>query len=136
MLITKLIDDACVDWTDFNGKLKRKPFWINIGLNIALQFLLTIILLFLWKPLGWFITSLLALVTLGCLTINFYSLIVRRLHDAGKNGWWLLLFFLGIFFMSAASNGKTPNDHFTFGLLMVVTDVILIYLLCLDSKKK
>jgi uncharacterized membrane protein YhaH (DUF805 family) len=81
-------------YADFTGRSRRKEYWSFVLLNIAIFFVASMIdgilglgnLLWLYGPvatLAW-----LALIVPG-LAVG-----VRRLHDLGKSGWWLLLAFV------------------------------------------
>jgi len=88
-------------YADFNGRARRKEYWmfalfvfvIYIGLAIAGGLLMGVInhashgvggLVFL-APAYLFILAMI---------IPSLSVAVRRLHDTGKSGWWLLIGFV------------------------------------------
>jgi uncharacterized membrane protein YhaH (DUF805 family) len=74
---------------DFQGVADRKAYWmfflINFGISVALGIVLQLIHL---GPLG-------GLYSLAVLSPGV-GLGVRRLHDMGKSGWWLLVAFVPI----------------------------------------
>jgi uncharacterized membrane protein YhaH (DUF805 family) len=69
---------------DFQGVTGRQPFWmfilINLLISIALGVVVTLIHL---RPLLYLYDLAVLLPTLG--------LSVRRMHDVGKSGWWVLI---------------------------------------------
>ncbi len=76
--------DAFKHYADFSGRTGRKAFWYFVLWN----FIISLILSWISRDLA-----------------NLYSLIVfipslaigvRRLHDIGKSGWWILLGFIPI----------------------------------------
>jgi uncharacterized membrane protein YhaH (DUF805 family) len=88
---------------DFQGVTGRKAYWmfvlINFLISVALGIVLTIVHLY---PLG----SLYSLAVL----LPGLGIGVRRMHDTGKSGWWLLV-----------------------GLIPIVGWIWVIYLLCQPS---
>ncbi len=82
--------DVLKRYVDFEGRARRKEFWmfilINAGINIALTIITFII------PFLGFISYLYGLAIL----LPMLGVSARRLHDTGKSGWWLLLCLTGI----------------------------------------
>tara|TARA_B100000795_G_C22758572_1_gene422592 strand:+ start:347 stop:709 length:363 start_codon:yes stop_codon:yes gene_type:complete len=83
---------AIYQYFNFSGRARRKEFWVFILFNFFVIWLLSIL-----NP--YFNTEYLST------TSSIYSLFVfipsvtvflRRLHDAGKNGWNILLIFIPI----------------------------------------
>ena len=106
-------------YADFDGRARRKEYWMFTLVNIAILIGLSIvssILGAIWDPLGW----------LGYLAYMGYALAVlvpglaagvRRLHDTGKTGWFLLLglipfvgFLIVLYFM-AIEGDAGPNEY-------------------------
>ena len=53
-----------------------------------------------------------AFIAFGVVTlIPAYSVQVRRLHDVGKSGWWMLLFFVPFGFIVPASLSCLQSKH-------------------------
>lgn len=78
------------DYAVFTGRTNRKEFWMFVLVNFLIGFALGII--------GGIIRT-------GDILMNIYSLAVlvptiavgiRRLHDTGKSGWWILLSLIPI----------------------------------------
>ena len=78
------LDPITKHYVDFNGKATRKEFWMFVLIN----FLVSIIVWFIWWLLHlWVLPVIYSLwVFLPSLAIT-----VRRLHDIGKSGWWILI---------------------------------------------
>ena len=94
----------------FSGRATRSEYWWFYLVTIAVSLLLAIIdsvfsipftLLFIIYSFGSFIPTL--------------ALLVRRLHDTGKNGWFLLVIFipfLGILLLAISMfTDSTPGDN-------------------------
>ncbi|MDC7683808.1 DUF805 domain-containing protein [Asticcacaulis sp. BYS171W] len=90
-------------YADFNGRARRAEFWL-FGITQMLVYLLFGLILFMsvtsGKPATVVLGSLIAfggmvLFMVGCIIPN-YAVTVRRLHDTGRSGWWILLYLPGI----------------------------------------
>jgi uncharacterized membrane protein YhaH (DUF805 family) len=139
-MIKNLINNFFKDWVVFDGKLDRKSFLINFSLNLISQIIISLMILssiFGSSGSTKLIIGFIAFLIYGCLQINFYSLIVRRLHDNNKSGWWVLLFFLSIVFLIGMrqSNSTEENNIFLF-LLISSSFPFLYFLLSADKKQK
>ncbi|MHA2428105.1 MAG: DUF805 domain-containing protein [Candidatus Hermodarchaeia archaeon] len=75
-------------YEDFSGRAHRKEYWMFWLINLIIQFGLVIFEVQILPESG---TSNLS--SLYSLIILFPTLAVtvRRLHDIGRSGWWLLL---------------------------------------------
>jgi uncharacterized membrane protein YhaH (DUF805 family) len=110
--------DVLRKYAVFGGRARRKEYWMFVLFNFIISFVLGLIDGFLGMadsgigPLG-------GLYTLAVL-IPTIAVGVRRLHDTGRSGWWLLIAlipFLGwlvlLFFFvqdsQAGSNEYGPN---------------------------
>ncbi|WP_306324761.1 DUF805 domain-containing protein [Streptomyces venezuelae] len=68
----------------FNGRARRKEFWMFELINVIISIVITVVALSLDFQL---------LSTIYSLAIFLPSLAVtvRRLHDTGRSGWWVLI---------------------------------------------
>ena len=89
-------------YAQFAGRASRSEFWYFALFYFILSFILGAIDTFVINPMlgGTTLESaqggiLLLLVALGLL-IPIISLSIRRLHDIGKSGWWLLISLIPI----------------------------------------
>ncbi|MCL2913240.1 DUF805 domain-containing protein [Shewanella corallii] len=76
-------------FAEFNGRARRKEFWMFLLFNFIVSIVLTLV------------DNMLGIMMLG----SIYSLAVlipslaigaRRLHDTGRSGWWQLLYLLPV----------------------------------------
>lgn len=138
-MIKNLINNFFKDWIVFDGKLDRKSFLINISINLISQIVFTLLVLnsiFGSSGIIQVILGFLAFIIYGCLQINFYSLIVRRLHDNSKSGWWILLFFLSIVFSTGISQSTSSEEQVIFSVLLVFSASLFLHLLFSFDKKQ
>lgn len=78
-------------YVDFEGRARRTEYWCFVLVNILITTLITLMELFFLQGAGMF-SGLYSLFIL----LPTWALEVRRLHDVGKSGWWLLLVFIPI----------------------------------------
>ena len=94
-------------FADFNGRARRKEYWMFFLCNFVVSLVLGIIVGLIAPKEA---TALSGIYTLALLLPGL-SLGVRRLHDTGKSGWFLLL-----------------------GLIPIVGAIILLVFFCTDSQ--
>ena len=90
-------------YTDFNGRARRKEYWMFYLFNVIISFILGLI------------GGLINFEYLG----NIYSLVVivpgiavgvRRMHDIGKSGWYILIPIYNLILL--CTNGdEGPNEY-------------------------
>ena len=82
------------NYTNFTGRARRAEFWWYFLANL----IITIVLNIIDAALGWgsgyggILSGIYALAVL----LPGLAVGIRRLHDADKSGWWLLLVFIPI----------------------------------------
>ena len=81
-LKTYFLDVIKNKYAQFDGRARRAEYWFFFLFNTLAGMILT----FIYEPLNW-IYSLAVLVP-------GIAVGVRRMHDIGKSGWCLLLFFI------------------------------------------
>ena len=80
--------DAWRNWNNFSGRTRRSGLWYVVLANILISLVFGI----LTALLGFF-AFLSGLYSLAFLVPGI-ALSVRRLHDIGKSGWWLLIYLV------------------------------------------
>lgn len=81
--------DAFRQAFDFSGRSTRKAYWMFVLINLVISLLLMGVEVVIN---AWGISALYNLV----LIVPGISYAVRRLHDTGRSGWWLLLFLVPV----------------------------------------
>jgi len=77
--IVKYTKEAFLKWNDFTGVANRPQFWWYVLAIFVVNILLDLIS----GKLGlvWLLITLVPSIAIG----------IRRMHDIGKSGWWLLI---------------------------------------------
>ncbi len=82
---------ALKKYADFSGRARRKEYWFFVLFNIIISVVLTVCDVFMGTySAAASIGILTAIYTLAVL-IPGIAVSVRRLHDTGRTGWWLLI---------------------------------------------
>lgn len=78
-------------YADFSGRARRKEYWMFLLINM----LIFIVLGFVDKAIGFtFGDSSVGVFYITysiCVTIPGLAVVVRRLHDVGRSGWWYFI---------------------------------------------
>ncbi|WP_088042794.1 DUF805 domain-containing protein [Bacillus sp. EAC] len=97
---------ALKNYVGFSGRARRQEYWMFFLFNFIITIVLSILESFL--GLNGVLTIIYGLFTL----LPSLAVGVRRLHDSGKTGWWILI-----------------------GLIPFIGTIILIIFFCLDSEE-
>jgi uncharacterized membrane protein YhaH (DUF805 family) len=73
-------------FVEFNGRARRKEYWMFFLVNAAISVVATVLGVFIGKVMMIILTLYMIAVILPSLGVA-----VRRLHDVGKTGWLLLV---------------------------------------------
>lgn len=76
-------------YTDFNGRARRTEFWMFTLFNVIISVILLILDNVLGTSFGG--TGLLGLLYSLAVLLPGLAVGIRRLHDTGRSGWWLLI---------------------------------------------
>lgn len=106
----------------FKGRARRSEFWWLIMANMIAFNLIEIVMYF--SGVSGDVVLKYVLFPLSCILV--LSATVRRLHDSGRSGFWILLGFIPILL------SLTVN---LFWIVTLVANLFLIALLCDDSEK-
>ena len=77
------------NYANFNGRASRQEYWMFILFN----FIFTIVVGFID---GFLSLGFLSLLYLLAILIPGLAVLVRRLHDVNKSGWWFFIIFIPI----------------------------------------
>lgn len=78
------------NYIGFQGRARRKEYWMFFLFNFLITMLLSMIEVMI--GLGGILSGIYGLfVLLPSIAVN-----VRRLHDIGRSGWWMLLSFIPV----------------------------------------
>jgi uncharacterized membrane protein YhaH (DUF805 family) len=78
---------ALKKYAQFSGRARRKEYWMFAFVNIIIFVILGILGYFVNGQIGGIIGGIYGLLVL----IPSLAVLVRRLHDIGKSGWWILI---------------------------------------------
>jgi uncharacterized membrane protein YhaH (DUF805 family) len=73
-------------YADFTGRARRSEYWYWT-LAVLIAYVVCLVFLAIVKPLG---LVLIIVLVLGVIVPGL-AVSVRRLHDTGRSGWWLLI---------------------------------------------
>ena len=72
-------------YADFSGRARRKEYWMFVLFNVIFTFVAMLLDFLFGLPFIFTIIYTLALL------IPSLAVLVRRLHDIGKSGWWYFI---------------------------------------------
>ncbi|HVP83888.1 MAG TPA: DUF805 domain-containing protein [Rhizomicrobium sp.] len=81
------LDTITKHYVDFNGRVDRMQFWYFVLVNVLIALAVAIVASIIWAP------ALSRLYSLAVLLPSM-GMGVRRLHDTGKPGIWILIGFI------------------------------------------
>ncbi|HDQ03719.1 MAG TPA: DUF805 domain-containing protein [Deltaproteobacteria bacterium] len=99
----------------FSGRARRKEYWFFVLFNI----IITVILALIDIKMGLFSAEagigLLTGIYLLAILIPSIAVVVRRLHDTDRSGWWILISFIpilgGIILLIFMVLNGTPGEN-------------------------
>ena len=107
--------DAWINYFTFTGRSRRKAYWVFFVFNVLATILANLIdniLGLTGQGVYGPVSTLYALAVF----LPGLALAIRRLHDTGRSGWWMLLGFIPllgwivllIFFVTDSQPGSNP----------------------------
>ncbi len=81
-------------YADFSGRARRKEFWMFTLINILISWVLGFVFTFIGISIDVPALAFLAYIYSLAVFIPGLAVSVRRLHDIGKTGWYILLAFI------------------------------------------
>lgn len=102
------------NYAEFNGRARRTEYWVFILFNTIFAFAATILDSFLFgSSFGGF--GPVYIIYGLAVIIPSWAVYVRRLHDVGKSGWYILIILIpiiGIIWMLVLlSTGSQPGNN-------------------------
>lgn len=85
-----LLDPLVKHYADFSGRANRKQFWLYALWLIVVYMVIGVVAAVLGEKAG---NAIIVLVWLALIVPNL-AMIVRRLHDTDRSGWWVLISLL------------------------------------------
>lgn len=95
------LNDSLRRFTDFKGRSNKLQFNSFLLFYILVDLLITFI-----NPNALLINNLI----MGALTVPLIAVQIRRSHDVGKSGWWILVPFYSFYLMFKNSVPEEPTD--------------------------
>lgn len=120
-------------YADFKGKSSRKEFWLFVLCNFLIAIAASMLGSLINPLVGAAISLLLGL----ALFIPTLALYVRRMHDIGKSGWWILIsmvplvgaiWFLVLLCKKGESDGAKSKWNWLDTVIMVIVGLSVIAL--------
>lgn len=81
------------NWSDFSSLSTRPEFWYPWVMHLIIIVILSILTRI---PVIGLLASIAGVIYSLLLIVPAIAISIRRLHDIGKSGWWLLLWFIPI----------------------------------------
>ncbi len=104
---------ALKKYADFSGRARRREYWFYILFYVIILVVLTICDTIIGTTMGSGV-GILTLIYLLAVLIPTLAVTVRRLHDTGRSGWWILIqlvpivgVFILLYFLVSDSNPGT-----------------------------
>lgn len=88
--------DVLKKYTVFSGRARRKEFWMFFLFSTIISVILAVVDEFMgWQfEMGGDIIGFLSTLYYLAVVVPYLAVIVRRLHDTERTGWWILIAFI------------------------------------------
>ncbi len=93
-------------YADFNGRARRKEYWMFTLINFIIQMVLTMVGTAIMGETGALLGSI---YSLGMLVPSI-AVAIRRMHDVGKSGWYCLIPFYNLY-LAVTDGDKGTNEY-------------------------
>lgn len=93
------------NYANFDGRARRKEYWMFVLANTIISFALGFILGFISPTLG-----LAANVYSVAVLVPSIAVAIRRMHDIGKSGWYILIPLYNLILL-ATEGDKGANEY-------------------------
>lgn len=106
-------------YANFDGRARRSEFWyynlMNMIIIIALEIVIGVLVAITESPVIGMLLGLLVLIFVLGTFIPSIAVMVRRLHDVGKSGWWYFISLIpivgSIWLLVLFCTDSTPGDN-------------------------
>ena len=85
----------CENYSHYKGRARRSEFWYWQLFNLIMNIIFFILAYVISTQISFVLIPIFIIISLKILFPTF-TIMVRRLHDTGKSGWFLILFFIPI----------------------------------------
>ena len=85
-------------YADFNGRARRKEYWMFVLFNVIISTVLGLIF------------PLLSVIYYLAILIPTYAVLARRMHDVGKSGWYMLIPIYNL--ILACTDGDSGDNEY------------------------
>jgi uncharacterized membrane protein YhaH (DUF805 family) len=83
-----------IDWKEllfsFDGRINRGKFWLGIAVLYAIPWVAFMLAAMANSSLLWWLASVVVLILIW----PGLAISIKRWHDRGKSGWWILISFI------------------------------------------
>jgi uncharacterized membrane protein YhaH (DUF805 family) len=84
----------------FSGRARRKEYWMFVLFNIIISFALGFVTGFVASLIGSpGIAGIITIIYSLAIIIPGIAVGVRRMHDLGRSGWWIIVPFVNLVFL-------------------------------------
>lgn len=101
--------DVLKKYTVFTGRARRKEYWMFALINFVIAVIIMVVEGMLGSP------GIISMIYSLAILLPALAVTVRRLHDTGRSGWWLLIalvpFVGGIILLVFMVLDGTPGDN-------------------------
>ena len=118
------IKSALTQYYQFSGRASRSEFWWFFLFTIIFELLIAF-------TLG----GVYSIVASGALILPNFAIIVRRLHDSNKTGYWLMAPILPMIVISGLMSLFSASPSFIAQYVSILKVVVIIYYVYLYSIK-
>jgi uncharacterized membrane protein YhaH (DUF805 family) len=96
----------------FGGRARRKEYWMFFLFNIIISFVIGFVTGFLGAALGigTTLSNATSLIYSLAIFIPSIAVAIRRMHDIGRSGWWILFPFVNLVFLCLDSQ-PSENEY-------------------------
>ncbi|RPK94342.1 MULTISPECIES: DUF805 domain-containing protein [Streptomyces] len=102
--------DVLKNYAGFSGRARRKEYWMFVLFNFIIALVLSALGMAIDTQIPYFLY-------LAAVIVPSLAVMVRRLHDTGRSGWWFFISFVPlvggiILLVFLASEGKPETNQY------------------------